>query len=213
MLIMLAVLVLSVVIHEYMHGFIADHFGDPTPRASGRLTLNPIPHIDLFGSILLPLFLIVTGSPFLIGWAKPVPIDPFNLRDPRRDMALIALAGPASNIALAFIFSAILHLTLSFQLSSILLSVFEYGIIINLSLALLNILPVSPLDGFKVVGGILPHERAQEWYSLERYGFIFLLILILPITGQSMLSYIMEPFLRFFLNLLLPASLMGAMII
>lgn len=207
------ILVFSVVVHEYMHGKIADYLGDPTARLAGRLTLNPLPHIDIIGSVLLPLFLIITGSPFLIGWAKPVPIDPFNLKDPRRDSAIIAFGGPASNLAIALIFSAFLRIVPSLSIPTLLIQICIQAILINISLALLNLLPVAPLDGFKVVGGLLSHQRAHEWYQLERYGFIFLLILILPITGQSMLSYIMGPVLDFLIHILIPSNLLGAMVI
>src|SRR5438552_471045 len=106
----LVVLIASVIIHEYMHGAVANYLGDPTPRLSGRLTLNPIPHIDLFGSIILPLILFISNAGIIFGWAKPVPIDPFNLKNPRRDTALIALAGPGSNLIIALICSIILKL-------------------------------------------------------------------------------------------------------
>lgn len=197
----LVILIFSVIIHEVSHGYVADRLGDPTARVSGRLTLNPIPHIDLFGSILLPFFLITTGSPFLIGWAKPVPIDPFNLKDPRRDSALIAFAGPASNLLLALLFSLLLRFGLS---PPLLLQI----VIMNLALAILNLLPVSPLDGFKVVGGLLNSEKAREWYQLERYGIIFLLMLLIPFAGESMLYSIMRPALTALLRLLVPQDIL-----
>ncbi len=206
MLVNIIILIFSVIVHEITHGYVADRLGDPTARVAGRLTLNPIPHIDLFGSILLPFFLAVTGSPILIGWAKPVPIDPFNLKDPRRDSALIAFAGPASNLVLAAIAAVLLRFIGPNEFFTLL---FLQMIIINLALAILNLLPVSPLDGFKVVGGVLPAERAREWYQLERYGLIFLLLLLLPLGGQSMLTAIMSPILNFFLHLLLPAQALG----
>ncbi len=210
MLISLIVLVFSVIMHEISHGYVADRLGDPTARVAGRLTLNPIPHIDLFGSILLPFFLIATGSPILIGWAKPVPIDPFNLKDPRRDSALIAFAGPATNLVLAGAAALLLRLTSTSEFFIVFLTQL---IVINLVLAILNLLPVSPLDGFKVVGGLLPASRAHEWYQLERYGIIFLLLLLLPLGGQSMLSAIMQPILSFFLQILIPPNALGTGII
>ena len=210
MLISLIVLVFSVIMHEISHGYVADRLGDPTARVAGRLTLNPIPHIDLFGSILLPFFLIATGSPILIGWAKPVPIDPFNLKDPRRDSALIAFAGPATNLVLAGAAALLLRLTSTSEFFIVFLTQL---IVINLVLAILNLLPVSPLDGFKVVGGLLPASRAHEWYQLERYGIIFLLLLLLPLGGQSMLSAIMQPILSFLLQILIPPNALGTGII
>lgn len=204
----LLILIFSVIIHEVSHGYVADRLGDPTARVSGRLTLNPLPHIDPFGSILLPFFLIMSGSPILIGWAKPVPIDPFNLKDPRRDSALIAAAGPVSNLLLALVASLILRFV-DTTIAPFLLA----AVVINLVLAILNLLPVSPLDGFKVVGGLFSSERAREWYQLERYGIIFLLLLLIPFGNQSMLSAIMQPILGFLLSILIPSGMLGSGII
>lgn len=194
-MIFLVTLLFSVIIHEYMHGKIADRLGDPTARLAGRLTLNPIPHIDLFGSIILPFFLIISGTPILIGWAKPVPIDPFNLKNPRRDSAIIALFGPLSNFAIGILMMVFFRF----------LSPSEFFLTVarlNFSLAVLNLLPISPLDGFKVVGGILSQERAREWYQLERYGLMFFLLLLIPFGSSNMLSAILIPIVNFIMKLL-----------
>jgi len=200
-------LLISVIIHEVSHGLIAERLGDPTARLAGRLTLNPIPHIDLFGSILLPLMLYFSNIGIIFGWAKPVPIDPFNLKDPRKDSALIALAGPGSNFVLAIVLSMVIRLLLNFQqIYLVTIGIFFFSEIVKVSifLGLLNFLPVSPLDGFKIVGGIVPEDKASEWYSLERYGMIFFLALLIPIGGGNLLSFILYPPANFLIHLLLP---------
>lgn len=205
-------LIMSVVIHEYSHGKVADHLGDPTAKLSGRLTLNPIPHIDLIGSILLPLILIITNAGILFGWAKPVPIDVYNLKNPRKDTAIISLAGPGANLIVAVICSILLHLFIFLKLSflgTIGLFVLAPLIQINTILGIFNLLPIPPLDGFKIVGGILPEERAHEWYQLERYGLLFILILIIPLGQTSMLDLILRPVANFILHFLLPSGAVG----
>lgn len=200
-------LLCSVIIHEVSHGLVAERLGDPTARLAGRLTLNPLPHIDPFGSILLPLMLYLSNIGILFGWAKPVPIDPFNLRDPRRDSALIALAGPASNFILAILCAVLIRLFINIEHNSLVtIGVLFLAEVVKISifLGLMNFLPIAPLDGFKVVGGILSSEKASEWYSLERYGMIFLLALLIPLGGSSLLSFIVNPPTNFLLHILLP---------
>ena len=199
------ILLFSVVLHEVSHGKVADELGDPTARLAGRLTLNPIPHLDMFGSIIVPLILIFSGSGFLIAWAKPVPIDPYNLKNPRRDSALISLAGPATNFFLAIIGSILLHLFnfLSIPFLSIIGPILVIMIRFNIILAVFNLLPIHPMDGFKIVEGILSEEKAREWQQLQRYGMIFLILLIFPINGSSMLSNILQPIVDFISNLLI----------
>lgn len=212
-IIYIVVIIFSVVIHEVSHGKVADELGDPTARLSGRLTLNPVPHLDLFGSIILPLFLIFSGTGFFIAWAKPVPIDTYNLKNPRKDSALISIAGPSANLILAIISSILLYLLKYFDLSflfiigPILVSIIR----VNVVLGVFNLLPIPPLDGFKIVGGILSEEKSHEWYSLERYGFIFLLLLIFPIGGSSMLQNILGPVITFLLSLLIAVPKAGIM--
>lgn len=195
----LVALLVALTVHEFSHAFAADQLGDPTPRLAGRLSFNPLVHIDLYG--LLFLFL------FGFGWGKPVTFDPYNLKNPRKDAAIISLAGPFSNFVLALLLSLILKLIIFFDLGF--LQTLGYFIFIpmislNVILGVFNLLPINPLDGFKIVGGILSEERAREWYQLERYGFIFLLMLIFPFGGRSLLDIIIRPITSFVLNLLIP---------
>lgn len=158
----------AVILHEYAHGWAALKLGDPTAKILGRLTLNPIKHIDPIGTILVPIITKLTlGFPF--GWAKPVPVNFANLRNPKQDMIFVALAGPATNIVLALI--ATLLLPLSPDL-------FIMAIGINLMLAIFNMIPIPPLDGSRVVAGLLPTPLARQYLYLEPFGFIILLVLI-----------------------------------
>jgi Zn-dependent protease len=206
-IISLIALFVAITVHEYSHAWMAERLGDPTPRLQGRLSFNPLVHIDLTGL----LFLLFFG----FGWGKPVPFDPYNLRNPRKDAALISIAGPGSNFILAILLSLILRLFTFFNLSNL----FTIGSVIliptialNVILGLFNLLPVSPLDGFKIVGGILDEERAREWYQLERYGILFLLLLILPIGGATMLDSILRPALNTVLRFLIPLASSGGIV-
>lgn len=192
-------LFIALSVHEASHALAADKLGDPTPRLDGRITLNPLAHIDLSG-LLFMLF-------FGFGWGKPVMFDPYNLKNPRRDAALISLAGPASNILLALCLSLIIRSFNLFNLSQ--LSTIGYLILsplitINLTLGIFNLIPIHPLDGFKIVGGVLPPDQAADWFQLQRYGMIFLLLLIIPLGGSSMLDVILQPILRFVVPLFIP---------
>jgi len=200
-------LLISLSIHEFSHAWVADYLGDPTARLQGRLTLNPKAHIDIFGMIFLLLF----G----FGWGKPVPVDAFNLKNPRKDTLWISLAGPTSNFILAILLSIVLRLFILFKLQfifTISLVVIVFLIRMNIVLGIFNLLPISPLDGFKVVEGLLPEEKAREWAGLERLGFIFLLALIFPIGNSSLLDNILGPVSNFITNLLFPLSLTGGII-
>lgn len=204
------ILIFSIIIHEVSHGFVADKLGDPTARLQGRLTLNPKPHIDLFGSIILPLILIISQSPMLFGWAKPVPFDPFNLKNPRKDSALISLAGPLSNFLIAIIFAIIARviIAINFSGADFFYSLAVSTVLLNTVLGVFNLIPIHPLDGFKVVGGLLSEKQASEWYQLERFGIIFLLaFLFLPVGGSNMLNLVLGPVIRFIIGILLPESL------
>ena len=164
----------ALTIHEFSHGWVAWKLGDPTAKNAGRLTLNPLAHIDPIGTIFLPLMLIMTHSPFIFGWAKPVPVDFYNLRNPKRDMVWVGLAGPMANIALAIVLSfflKILVLTGDNPLSAIL----SYAIMINLLLAVFNALPIPPLDGSRVLIGLLPRKLAMQYSRIEPYGFIIII--------------------------------------
>lgn len=195
----------AVIIHEVAHGLAAERLGDPTARLMGRLTLNPLKHIDIMGSIVLPLTLLLIRSPFLFGWAKPVPVDPYNLQHPKKDMALISLAGPLSNIIMALILSIFLRVFVAAFPQSNILTLFIYLIQFNIALAVFNLIPVGPLDGSKIVTGLLPQKYAAKFSNiLERYGVLLIAILILPIFGgRSLVTLIINPIINLFLKLLL----------
>jgi len=183
LLLSFGILVLSLSFHEAAHAFTADRLGDPTARLLGRLTLNPIPHIDLVGTILFPLLGMATGLP-LIGWAKPVPVNPRNLRRPRQDFALVALAGPVSNLILALgasilltIFRTTTH-TAALAPSAI-AEALLMGVVINVLLAVFNMLPVPPLDGGNVLMGVVSEQVARAIAWLRPYGFLVLYALML----------------------------------
>ncbi len=192
-------LLTAIAVHEFAHALVADKLGDPTPKLEGRLTLNPIAHLDPIGTLMI-LF-------FRFGWGKPVRIDPFNLKDPRKDQALIALAGPASSLLTAAVFALILKLLLQTNLASpfLLLGLLSPFIILNIGLAVFNLLPLHPLDGGKILVGILPKETAQQFDQfLGQYGLIILLLLLLPVFGGSLLMQIIVPPINFLINLFLP---------
>lgn len=208
----LVILIFSAILHEVAHGFVADRLGDPTARLMGRLTLNPRSHIDPFMSILLPLLLILSGSPVIFGAAKPVPVDPFNLKEGRKDVALVALSGPLTNILLAVFASFLLKLislpivmnVLSPSLFAILYFLFAIIMKYNLLLAILNLLPIPPLDGSKIFSLLLPEKEANAYLSLGSIGmFILFFLLLFPIGGFS-LGHFMFNLLSFAENLLLP---------
>jgi len=158
------ILIFSVIIHEVAHGYTAERLGDPTARIAGRLTLNPLKHLDLFGSVILPLFLALYGS-FILGWAKPVPYNPYNLKDPHRGGALIAASGPLSNLFMALVFGVFIRLGEGglLPLDSILLGFFEVIVWINILLGVFNLLPIPPIDGSKVITIFFPHWIRVSW--------------------------------------------------
>jgi len=186
---MAVVLLFSIIIHEVAHGYVALLNGDPTARMLGRITLNPIPHIDPVGSILLPLLLLISQSSFLIGWAKPVPVNPLNFRNYRWGEFAVSAAGPVSNLVLAAIFSALLRLGLE---NPGLTQLAYYGVSINIILALFNLIPIPPLDGSHILALVLPRELARLYSYLQPVGFF--LILILFYTG--ILGAILMPLYR-----------------
>ena len=192
----------TIIIHEVAHGWMADRLGDPTAKLLGRLTLNPIPHIDLYGTILLPLFLILMHSPFLFGWAKPVPYDPYNLKDPKKDSALISLAGPLANIIIATILAIVYRFIPNQVVSGLIIQIIEF----NVALAVFNLIPIHPLDGGKILIGILPNKEAREFdIFMNRFGIILLVFIIFPVFGGvSLISYFLYPVIGFILNLLIP---------
>ncbi|MFH1192877.1 MAG: site-2 protease family protein [Candidatus Jorgensenbacteria bacterium] len=174
-----AVLVFSVVIHEVFHGFVAEYLGDPTARLAGRLTLNPLKHLDPFGSILLPLLLSLVPGGVVFGWAKPVPYNPYNLKNPERGAALIAAAGPLSNLAVALVFSAAFRVAAALPaLGGTLAFLLAQVVIVNITLAVFNLVPIPPLDGSKVLSWFLPPSARRFWESFERMGWLVLVIFI-----------------------------------
>jgi Zn-dependent protease len=193
-------LIMVIAIHEFAHGWAAGQLGDPTARLAGRLTLNPIKHLDPIGTILM----LLTG----FGWGKPTPFDPYNLKNPRKDGALIAIAGPLSNFLTAIILAIVLRiLILTHNQGIIVTGTFLILPFIQLSLGLgiFNLVPIDPLDGFKIVGGFLNDEQAAQWYSLRRYGLFFLLLLFMPlIGGTSLVNLIIQPIFRTLFQLLVP---------
>lgn len=186
-------LVIAITIHEFAHALLADRLGDPTPRSQGRLTLNPLAHLDPLGTLML----------FLVhfGWGKPVIFDPYNLAHPRRDAGIISIAGPASNLLLAIFLS----LGLRLLPLPIYLYPFLYAVIIlNISLAIFNLVPVYPLDGEKILAAILPRDLAYEYQAvMARYGTIILIFMILPLFGSSPVISLISPAIDFISRLLL----------
>jgi len=185
----------AITMHEAAHGWMALRFGDPTAKMLGRLTFNPLPHIDPVGTVLVPIALLAIstlagGSPFMIGWAKPVPVTTENLRNPRRDMAFVALAGPVSNFLMALFWALMIRLGLELaetaqSIGEFLIYSGQVGILINAILLALNILPLPPLDGSRVVSSLLPPRTAWSYNRLENFGFpILVLLLVAGILGK-----------------------------
>lgn len=193
LLMQIIVLIFSVIVHEVSHGYVALLLGDPTARDAGRLTLNPLPHIDWFMSILLPAFLIFTNAGFVIGGAKPVPINPSYFKDHKKGNMLTSLAGPASNLLLMIICTLLLKLiyVVPALYSPGLKNFLIIGISMNMTLAAFNLIPIPPLDGSGVLAFFLPGELAWRYLSIGPYGMLILMILM----GTNLLGLIMRPFL------------------
>ncbi len=209
------ILIFSVVVHEMAHGWVALKCGDSTAKDMGRLTLNPIPHIDLFGSILIPLFSIMATGRVFIAWAKPVPIDPRNFNNFRRDDSLVTAAGPISNLIMAFICSvmviAVHYITTSasvdagsiaFEFLNFLFKMFAAGIFLNVTLAIFNMIPVPPLDGSHLLANLLPDEMAFRYRQIGFFGIFIILALFNFIPGftkifLAVIVFFVRPYLNF----------------
>lgn len=197
-------LIFAITLHEAAHGFIAKLRGDNTAYNSGRVTLNPVPHIDPIGTLLIPGLMLLSsatvGMPFIFGWAKPVPVDYRNLKNPRVDSALVALAGPVANLLMAVIW-AIVFTQVSFH--PFIKSMAGYGVIINIVLMILNLLPIPPLDGSRIVTSFLSPTAAYKYNQYERYGFIILLALcIIPLGNSNILFYAISPIINTIISLI-----------
>lgn len=174
-ILLILVLLISITFHEYAHGWMAYKLGDPTPAASGRLTLNPLAHIDPFGTIILPILLLVISKGALsFGYAKPVPINPYHFKNPRKDIMWVGIAGPLANFLIAFILSLMLKMGIPAFFEDVII----WGIIINLILGIFNLIPIPPLDGSKIIASFLPYRLSCGYLKLQIYGFIFIILLI-----------------------------------
>jgi Zn-dependent protease len=187
----------AITLHEVAHGWVASKFGDQTARLAGRLTINPLKHIDIMGTIVVPLLMLAFGG-FIFGWAKPVPVDARNLHNPRYNMVIVALAGPVSNLLMAIFWALIekLGLNLNAWFGVPLIYMGQAGIIINLVLAVLNCLPIPPLDGGRVVANLLPGRMSWNMYRIEPYGFLILLLLMV----SGILPTIISPIVYFLMS-------------
>jgi Zn-dependent protease len=202
-------ILLALAFHEYAHGWVADRLGDPTARLAGRLTMNPLSHLDVIGTIML----------FIahIGWAKPVPVNPYNLHNPKRDIVWVSIAGPGANLIMAAGFGLLIRAFdtggpfAAYVLPKALVLILVYGVIINISLAVFNLIPIPPLDGSRILGGLLPVEMEQQYRRLDQFGPVLVLVLVIGgyMLNIPILWWIIVPFLKFFSILFAGIDLSG----
>ena len=174
---------MSIVIHEVSHGFMAEYFGDKTARYAGRLTLNPLKHLDLFGSVLLPAILVISNTPFLFGWAKPVPYNPDNLSNRKWGTIAVAAAGVLANFSIAILFGIIIRLTSGLAMPADFYFITSIIVMVNLALGIFNLVPIPPLDGSKILFSFLPSSFSRAMVFLEQYSFFFIIIFIIYFSG------------------------------
>ena len=207
MILSLGVIIFSAILHEIAHGLVADRLGDPTARLRGRLTLNPVPHIDLWMSIVIPLLLILGGSPIIIGGAKPVPVDPFNLRDGKKDLAIVSLAGPVTNFLIAGLSALLAHILFPEASLFALMNTNFLGLLLglfinyNLMLGIFNLIPIPPLDGSKILAMFLPPDIESTYLSMSAFGFFIIFFLLMPFSPVP-LGSIISNMINVFLHLL-----------
>lgn len=186
----------AITLHEAAHGYVARYFGDMTAYAAGRISLNPLRHIDPIGTVLLPLLTLFVGG-ILFGWAKPVPVNFAALRRPKKDMLWVALAGPAANLFMALFWGLIMKLAMmnpSNYFAEPLIGMADIGVTINVILLVLNLLPLPPLDGGRIAVSLLPHRQAYKLSRIEPYGMVILILLaVVPVGGRPILSWILMP--------------------
>jgi Zn-dependent protease len=192
----IAILIMSIVIHEVSHGFVAEYFGDDTARDAGRLTLNPIKHLDLFGSILLPAVLILSQAGFIFGWAKPVPYNPNNLSNKKWGTIAVASAGVLANFFIAIVFGIIIRISYNFVLPDGFYFITSAIVIVNLALGIFNLVPIPPLDGSKILFSFLPERAFSFIIAYEQYSLILLLFFIVFFSDY------LYPVLAFLFNLI-----------
>jgi len=205
-IIQFAVVLFAISVHESAHGWMANKFGDATAKLQGRITLNPIAHIDLIGTIIFPIFLAIIGAP-VFGWAKPVMVNPYNLKNPRKDGMFISAAGPVSNIISGFVGIVIFLILKNFGIVSlytggaieVLSYILYFFIIINIFLAIFNLIPVPPLDGSGIIEGLLHNEALEMYLKIKPYGFLILLIIIYT----NLLNIIANPIISIIYRILL----------
>ncbi len=195
----------AITLHEAAHGYVARHFGDLTAYAQGRISLNPMRHIDPIGTILLPLLTLFVGG-ILFGWAKPVPVNFAALRRPKQDMLWVALAGPAANFVMALFWALMIKVALAFPgnyFAEPLIGMAQIGVTINAVLFVLNLLPLPPLDGGRIAISLLPHKQAFKLAKVEPYGFVILIIMaVVPLGGRPILNWILSPLISSVIGLI-----------